>query len=76
MQETIAPERMGRTFSLIGSLTSATMPLGLLIAGPIAESRGVPLWFFVSGIVLLLLTLVSAWLVLVQRVDQAEEGAG
>ena len=49
MQETIAPERMGRAFSLIGSLGSATMPSGLLIAGPIAESRGVSLWFFVSG---------------------------
>lgn len=67
MQETIAPERMGRTFSLIGSLSSATMPLGLLIAAPIAENRGVSLWFFVSGIVLLLLTLVSALLVLPQK---------
>lgn len=64
MQETIAPEKMGRAFSLIGSLNSATMPLGLLIAGPIAENRGVSLWFFVSGIASLLLTLVSALLVL------------
>ena len=67
MQETIAPERMGRAFSLIGSLSSATMSLGLLIAAPIAENRGVSLWFFVSGIVLLLLTLVSALLVLPQK---------
>ena len=71
LQETIAPDRMGRAFSLIGSLSSATMPLGLLIAGPIAESRGVSLWFFISGIVLLLLTLVSALLVLPQKVDKA-----
>lgn len=67
MQETIAPEKMGRAFSLIGSLSSATMPLGLLIAGPIAEARGVPLWFFVSGIAMLLLTFVSALLVLPQK---------
>ena len=59
MQETIAPDRMGRAFSLIGSLSSATMPLGLLIAGPVAENRGVSLRFFVSGTVLLLLTLFS-----------------
>lgn len=69
LQETIAPERLGRAFSLIGSLSSATMPLGLLIAGPIAESRGVALWFLVSGIALLLLTLVSALLVLPQKAD-------
>ncbi|WP_347490358.1 MFS transporter [Desulfoscipio sp. XC116] len=71
MQETIAPDRMGRAFSLIGSLSSATMPLGLLIAGPIAENRGVPLWFFVSGSVLLLLTLVSALLILPKKADKA-----
>ncbi|EGO63112.1 MFS transporter [Acetonema longum] len=70
LQETIAPDRMGRVFSLIGSLSSATMPLGLLIAGPIAESRGVSLWFFISGIVLLLLTLISALLVL-PKADKA-----
>ena len=73
MQETIAPDRMGRAFSLIGSLSSATMPLGLLIAGPIAENKGVPLWFFVSGVVLLLLTLISALLILPQKADKAGE---
>jgi len=74
MQETIAPDRMGRAFSLIGSLSSATMPLGLLIAGPVAENKGVTLWFFVSGVVLLLLTLISALLVLPQKADKAGEG--
>ena len=59
MKETIAPQRMGRAFSLIGSLSSATMPLGLVIAAPIAESRGVPFCFFVAGIAVLLLTLIS-----------------
>jgi len=75
MQETIAPERMGRAFSLIGSLSSAAMPLGLLIAGPIAQSRGVSLWFFISGAALLLLTLASALLVLPHKVDKAENSA-
>lgn len=64
MQETIAPEKMGRVFSLIGSMSAAAMPLGLLIAGPIAEARGVPYWFVLSGGVILLLTLISALLVL------------
>ncbi|MEY8352979.1 MFS transporter [Lachnospiraceae bacterium 54-53] len=73
MQETISPDRMGRAFSLIGSISSATLPLGLLIAGPIAEKRGVPLWFIVSGIALLLVTLVSALLVLPQKSDKSEE---
>ncbi|MEG6513779.1 hypothetical protein V6C32_17945 [Desulforamulus ruminis] len=49
------------------------MPLGLLIAGSIAENKGVPLWFFVSGVVLLLLTLISALLILPQKADKARE---
>ncbi len=71
MQETIAPDKMGRAFSLISSLSSSTMPLGLLIAGPIAEKRGVSLWFFVSGIAMLLLTVVSALLVLLKEPDES-----
>ena len=64
MKETIAPQRMWRAFSLIGSLSSATMPLGLVIAASFAESRGFPFWFFVAGIAVLLLTLISILLVL------------
>ena len=72
MQEAVAPERVGRAPSPIGSLSSAAMPLGLLIAGPIAESRGVPLWFFVSGAVLLLLAFTSALLILPYRQKVAD----
>ncbi|MGI6280303.1 MAG: MFS transporter, partial [Acutalibacteraceae bacterium] len=67
MQETIPPERMGRVFSLIGSLSSATMPLGLLIAAPVTEKRGVLLWFLVAGIAIIFFTLISVLLVAVQN---------
>lgn len=59
MQETIAPEALGRAFSVFGSLMSVTMPLGLLISGPFAEKFGVVFWFFVTGIAILLVTAVS-----------------
>lgn len=63
LQQNIAPEKMGRVFSLIGSLSSAAMPIGLLVAGPVAESGGVALWFFISGIAVILMTAASAALV-------------
>lgn len=50
MQETIAPEKLGRVFSLMGSLMSVSMPVGLLISGPVAEKYGVALWFVVTGV--------------------------
>ena len=50
MQETIPPEALGRAFSLIGSLMSIAMPVGLILSSPVAEIWGVRLWFFISGI--------------------------
>lgn len=58
MQTDIPPEKLGRAFSLLGSVMSLAMPLGLLVAGPCAEIWGVHRWFFVSGIAMLLITIV------------------
>lgn len=60
LQETIPMEAQGRVFSLLGSMMSITMPIGLLIAGPVAERYGVSLWFLVAGIVMIIITVVSA----------------
>ena len=59
VQQTIPPEAMGRVFSLIGSLMSFSMPIGLLIAGPVAERLGVGPWFVVAGVATLLITGIS-----------------
>lgn len=58
MQETIPPERMGRAFSLWGTLMSLAMPVGLLISGPVAERFGVSLWFLISGVIIMIITAV------------------
>lgn len=60
LQQTIAPEAQGRAFSLVGSLMCLAMPAGLLIAGPVAERYGVVMWFLVSGIAMVAITLLSA----------------
>lgn len=58
MQETIPPEKMGRAFSVVACISSLTMPLGLLIAGPVAEKTGVNIWFLITGIVIILITAI------------------
>lgn len=60
LQETVPKEAQGRAFSLMGSVMSITMPVGLLIAGPVAERHGVPIWFVIAGIVTLIITASSA----------------
>lgn len=54
IQETVAPDKMGRAFSLIGQITAFAMPIGLLVSSPIAEKVGVHIWFLISGIGILL----------------------
>lgn len=56
MQETISPDRMGRAFSVLTLISSVTMPIGLLFSSPIAEKAGVNVWFFISGLCMIMLT--------------------
>lgn len=56
MQETIAPDKMGRAFSVLTLISSVTMPVGLLFSSPIAEKAGVNVWFFISGLCMIILT--------------------
>ncbi|MGI6664709.1 MAG: MFS transporter [Christensenellaceae bacterium] len=53
-QETIAPEMMGKVFSLMMAAMTLSMPIGLLVAGPLSEIIGVDKWFFWSGVALIL----------------------
>jgi DHA3 family macrolide efflux protein-like MFS transporter len=49
-QSAVAPEMQGRVFSLISSLAAAMSPLGLAIAGPVADRMGIQLWYILGGI--------------------------
>ncbi len=68
-QEKIKPEYLGRVFSLLGSVMSFTMPLGLLFSGLFAERIGVEKWFFVSGIGIISLSILVFVLPVVQSLD-------
>lgn len=50
MQTAIPPEKQGRVFGLMGSLTVAMTPIGLAVAGPVADLVGVQIWFIVAGV--------------------------
>lgn len=50
MQATVEPSHQGRVFTLTGSLAMGMSPLGLLIAGPVADWLGIQSWFIVGGL--------------------------
>lgn len=54
-------EYLGRVLSLTSSLTMFAMPLGLVLSGLFAEVIGISRWFFISGIVtvIIAITIIS-----------------
>ncbi len=50
IQRNLPRESMGRVMSLVTSAMSLGVPLGLLIAGPLAETIGVDRWMTFAGI--------------------------
>jgi len=60
LQESIPREAQGRAFSLMGSLMSFTLPVGLIAAGPVSDTYGVTVWFLVAGIGVMAITAISS----------------
>jgi DHA3 family macrolide efflux protein-like MFS transporter len=50
MQAAIPPDKQGRVFGLIGSVSVAMTPVGLAVAGPVSDMLGVQIWFIVAGL--------------------------
>ena len=50
VQAVVAPEKQGRVFTLIGSVAGAMSPVGLIIAGPLADAYGVQTWFMLGAV--------------------------
>ena len=79
-QSAIAPEMQGRAFSVIGSACSAMAPLGMLIAGPVADAIGVQGWFILAGLSCLSMSIVGRLSPAVMRLEEGrrtqDAGAG
>lgn len=59
VQARVAPEIQGRVFTVISSLATAMTPLGMLIAGPVAEWLGLQSWYIVGGVGCVLMSIIA-----------------
>lgn len=53
MQAVVAPEMQGRFFTVLNTMSQGMAPLGLVLAGPVADAFGVQIWFLIGAIGLL-----------------------
>ncbi|MBN1891137.1 MAG: MFS transporter [Thermoflexales bacterium] len=70
LQATVPPDMQGRVFTLVTSGSSAMSPLGMLIAGPFADARGVQLWYLLTG---LLMSVVGVGMFFIPALSRIEE---
>jgi DHA3 family macrolide efflux protein-like MFS transporter len=59
LQEEVSPDKLGRIFSLYFSIAVLPSIVGLLFTGIIAETIGVPFAFVISGILVILVGVIS-----------------
>jgi DHA3 family macrolide efflux protein-like MFS transporter len=70
-QAVVPPDMQGRVFTLLGSTSMAMSPLGLIIAGPVADALGVRTWYIVGGSMTILMGVVG---LLIPAVLHVEDG--
>ena len=75
LQSKVAPDYQGRVFTLIGSLVWLTTPIGLGIAGPVADKFGILIWFALAGFLCLLSSLAIFFLPLLKNIEDNNQSA-
>jgi len=73
LQSAVAPEMQGRVFTLVMSSAAAMTPLGLMVAGPLADNFGVQTWFIVGGVATILMGLTGLFIPAIMHI---EDGRG
>jgi len=59
IQRSVPPENLGKVLSLITSVMSFAAPIGMFIAGPIAETMGINNWMVIAGILMIFVGIIS-----------------
>jgi MFS family permease len=72
--QTRAPQRLrGRVVGVMTGLMYAAGPLGLLVAGPLADAAGLKVTFLVLAVPILVIGLVACGLSSLRELDRAPE---
>ncbi|MCV7280425.1 MFS transporter [Mycolicibacterium flavescens] len=70
VMQTRAPQHLrGRVVGVMGSLAYAAGPLGLIVAGPLADTAGLPATFLALALPMLLLGVVAIFLPALRELD-------
>jgi DHA3 family macrolide efflux protein-like MFS transporter len=58
IQEKVDPEYIGRVFSVFGLINTISLPLGMLVFGPLSDFYDISLIILLSGVGMVLIAIV------------------
>jgi DHA3 family macrolide efflux protein-like MFS transporter len=74
IQSIVPPEIQGRVFTLLMSLSAMMVPLGMAVAGPVADIFGERIWFVVGGISVMVLGIAAFFTPSIMNVEEEATG--
>lgn len=75
LQSVIPPDMQGRVFMIVGSLSGLASPLGLAVAGPVADWLGSGAWFVAGGVTTTLMGLASFFVPAIMTLEEQQAAA-
>ncbi len=73
MQTKVEPEIQGRVFSFLHAGATLAIPIGLAIAGPVADATNNQLWFIIGGIGMLIVGAASFFVPAIIEIGKENE---
>jgi DHA3 family macrolide efflux protein-like MFS transporter len=74
LQTVVDPGMQARVMSLLGSLSGLMAPVGLLLAGPLADQIGLRIWYVMGAVVCLIMAGVGYFIPALRTIEQ-QKGA-
>jgi MFS transporter, DHA3 family, macrolide efflux protein len=70
IQSTVEPDMQARIFSLLSSVGGGMAPIGLMIAGPVADRVGIQVWFLLGGALCVLMAVAGLLIPAVMDIEE------
>jgi DHA3 family macrolide efflux protein-like MFS transporter len=72
IQTIVEPDMQARIFSLLNSVGSAMVPIGLMIAGPVADRFSIQVWFLFGGLLCILMAMCGLFIPAVMQIESRD----
>ena len=72
IQTIVEPDMQARIFSLLNSFGAAMVPVGLLVAGPVADRFSIQVWFLFGGLLCILMAIGGLFIPAVMQIESRD----